>query len=220
MLAYNIEHESKLYVILGAQESKNAVAYHIQFRDPEPASCGNSVTNGIHVHLSREVQWLRVRDAIMLRSTHDCRLVPGYSSFDEYERELAFRAYGALLPGTRYSVYMPADAIGTSEQHPLVWSEEFFFTTKTTPEIQLYAQLDNPYRCKRFTLKLKKNTCPNQNFSLLQVYVADCFRLTYGDIQGADLHCSFGGPETTSLALIDGDAATLMLRHNDIKRVS
>ena len=115
---------------------------------------------------------------------------------------------------------MPADAFGTSEQHPLVWSEEFFFTTTTTPEIQLYAQLDNPYRCKRFTLKLAQDAQANRNFTLLQVYVADCFQLTYGDIQGADLHCSFGGPETTSLALIDGDAATLMLRHNDIIRVT
>ena len=90
LLAYNIDHETKLYVILGAQDSKNAVAYHIESRDPEPASCGNSVTNGIHVRLSREVQWLRLRDAIMLRSTHHCRLVAGYSSFNEDRRMLSF----------------------------------------------------------------------------------------------------------------------------------
>ena len=91
-----------------------------------------------------------------------------------------------------------------------MYAEEFYFTTKPLETVLLYVQMENaPHTRQRPTFT--ESAAP---YLALKAALADSLGIQESSI--ARLHCTFGDAENEWPAIIDEDAAVLLLRHNDI----
>merc|ERR1712216_1050213 len=105
-----------------------------------------------------------------------------------------------MLPQTRYTIRLPAEAFRGAGPHEIVCDYEFGFTTKSSQPVTLFAQLENqPNRRKRLSF-----TAGAQPFPELKNTIAARLGIQVESI--SQMLCSMGDSECELQADISDDA--------------
>lgn len=211
---YNIQRESSIHMVLRLRGQGDMLSNHISGHIPAKMSTDVDIKDAVTVQLDQHLIEVRVDAAITMHQSNDRQEVQGLRSYDAEARTLIFKPLLALLPQTRYTVCLLAEAFRGTSGHEIASDYSFTFTTKTVPSVTLFIQKANePERRKRITF-----TAGPQPYSQLKGIVAGRLGLNLESIQR--MVCTMGDAECALQADLSEDADVLELKDNDILHVS
>lgn len=210
---YSVQKESTLHLVLRLRGQGDMLSNHVTGHIPTNSSGDVDINDAVTVQLDMHIREVRVNDAIIMLQSGTSLRVTGMRSYNAESRTLIFKPSVPMLPETRYTVRLPAEAFKGTGEHTIMSDYEFGFTTKAPKPVSLFVQLENqPNKRKRLTFTAGAQPC-------LQLKNTIAVRLGIGAERISQLLCSMGDAASDLQADISDDADVSELKDNDIIHV-